>query len=172
VPEHDRCHFRPPKATAQEDCQDCAVAQSLLHGGIRRVRALRGARWHPDGLRISAQIGLCDAKFRAVMQIIFRPIRRPARARASVVALSCACWRPMRCSRRARKKRRKKSTFMKREPRAPTIQRMRAVAKSRLHGRPVWPTASGGAENNCRKVLTLEKTVIRFRPADVTCGRE
>jgi hypothetical protein len=27
-------------------------------------------------------------------------------------------------------------------------------------------------ENNWPKVLTLEKTVIRFRAADMTCGRE
>jgi hypothetical protein len=36
--------------------------------------------------------------------------------------------------------------------------------------------ASGPAadrrENNWPKVLTLEKTVIRFRAADMTCGRE
>jgi hypothetical protein len=38
------------------------------------------------------------------------------------------------------------------------------------------PAACGPAadrrENNWPKVLTLEKTVIRFRAADMTCGRE
>jgi hypothetical protein len=32
--------------------------------------------------------------------------------------------------------------------------------------------AADGRENNWPKVLTLEKTVIRFRAADMTCGRE
>jgi hypothetical protein len=37
----------------------------------------------------------------------------------------------------------------------------------------VWadPVASG-LENILQKVLTVEKTVIRFRAADMTCGRE
>jgi hypothetical protein len=45
-----------------------------------------------------------------------------------------------------------------------------------LHRRASGPIAGGSGrprvENNSAKVLTPEKTVIRFRPADVTCGRE
>jgi hypothetical protein len=40
-------------------------------------------------------------------------------------------------------------------------------------GRPTAsPSRRPPIENNSAKVLTPEKTVIRFRPADVTCGRE
>jgi hypothetical protein len=41
-------------------------------------------------LRISAQIGLCDAKIGAIAQIIFMPFQRPARAPAEHVH-GCTC---------------------------------------------------------------------------------
>jgi len=66
----------------------------------------------------------------------------------------------------------KKSTF--------AITKLRAVQLHAMAREPIDRSARQSAlsrgqavhENNFAKVLTLEKTVIRFRPADVTCGRE
>jgi hypothetical protein len=71
-----------------------------------------------------------------------------------------------------RKKALKKSTFVKHESQSAPIEAKCTEVRRRLRRRATRPDASAGPENIFRKVLTLEKTVIRFRPADATCGRE
>jgi hypothetical protein len=53
---------------------------------------------------------------------------------------------------------------------ANTRARRRALGAADRRSAPGWIGAE--PENNSPKVLTLEKTVIRFRAADITCRRE
>jgi hypothetical protein len=74
-------------------------------GRIARMRPLDRVRSGLDGLRISAQIGLCDAKSGAVPQIIFDSIWRLSRA---IAEEACARHvrsgkpRPIRCREKKR----------------------------------------------------------------------
>jgi hypothetical protein len=90
------------------------------------------------------------------------------RARVDMPAARAdACAQSARTNKSAEKKR-----FSKRRGKDFAISSMR----SRANGGADPPAAPDpgvrGLENILPKVLTVEKTVIRFRAADMTCGRE
>jgi hypothetical protein len=65
-----------------------------------------------------------------------------------------------------------KSSFVRRRFVRGSIAGSRGGFRRRVDGPRARGSRPPRGENNCAKVLTPEKTVIRFRPADVTCGRE
>jgi hypothetical protein len=77
---------------------------------------------------------------------------------------------------RARQTPANKSAEKKRFPNSRDNAAANALARRPADHASDRPPASGGIaaghENNSPKVLTLEKTVIRFRAADMTCRRE
>jgi hypothetical protein len=123
-------------------------------------------------LRSSAQMALCDAKIRVAAPIIFRRRTRSLGLRRRSVRIASQCRVFVAARRACETKALKKSTFVEMHSRDRGSSTNVQATKARTR-RPTAPClCASPCENNCAKVLTLEKTVIRFRPADVTCGRE
>jgi len=78
-----------------------------------------------------------------------------------------ACVQSARTNKSAEKKR-----FRKRRDDEGAISSMRSRANRAADPSSTPDSVAGGLENILPKVLTVEKTVIRFRAADMTCGRE
>jgi len=123
-------------------------------------------------LRNSAQIGLCDAKIRALAKNIFDAsdalARLPAGCARESRAHDVETTRAAACETKALKK----SAFVERRSRATRVRPIRNASTRRTTCRQTPGRPGAARENNCLEVLTPEKTVIRFRPADATCGRE
>jgi hypothetical protein len=89
---------------------------------------------------------------------------------------ACIDTPPMRAEVRAHSACANKSTEKKRfrkrgrDDCANSSKRSRAIRAADRSAEP--DPVAGGLENIFQKVLTVEKTVIRFRAADMTCGRE
>jgi hypothetical protein len=89
---------------------------------------------------------------------------------------ACIVLPPMQADTRAHSARTNKSAekkrFRKRRGDDGANSSMRSHA-NRAADPPAAPDpVASGLENILQKVLTVEKTVIRFRAADMTCGRE
>jgi len=117
-----------------------------------------------------AQIGCCDAKTGAPRKLFFDPQvrqetasthhrrrhRRGARVRANDGALRNAQLFS--------------SIFSQAHPRAECARDRRRLHRARNGGGFVALAAGRPGHIRVSKVLTVEKTVIRFRPADGSCG--
>jgi len=138
----------------------------------RRVRPASQVLRHR---RMFAQIGanrFVQRRNPGLRPNYFQAVAGVLRARAHAAPELADCLATFALPRASSKKTLEKSSLLQRR-----FACGRIVASRRgLHRRASGPIARGSdpprVENNSAKVLTLEKTVIRFRPADVTCGRE
>jgi hypothetical protein len=123
--------------------------------------------------RTFAQIGLCDAPSRRSRASRCEPVSNAARGherhRCGVFALPGNALARAASQTQNRKKRGSFRACVARDASHAMRARLFCVAASR-RCRPASP--AGPAKKSCAGLLTAEKTVIRFRPADVACRSE